>query len=106
MDRVSSEAVVHEVGMTVESFRRQLRSEVESICKELGRNYDRDQDRGYAFEIWCSELLLRMEGLEGDPSEFVYGSNDIKIDIAFDDDESKVLYIAQIRKHKHQSGYP
>jgi hypothetical protein len=97
MDRVSSEAVVHEVGMTVESFRRQLRSEVESICKELGRNYDRDQDRGYAFEIWCSELLLRMEGLEGDQSEFVYGSNDIKIDIAFDDDESKVLYIAQTK---------
>jgi hypothetical protein len=93
----TSEAVAQEVGMTVESFRRQLRSEVESICKELGRSYDRDQDRGYAFEVWSSGLLLRMEGLEADPGEFVYGSKDIKIDVAFDDEESKVLYIAQTK---------
>jgi hypothetical protein len=58
-----------DVGMSVDGFRTQLRREVENVCRDLGTNYDKEQERGFAFEVWSAELLLRIEGTDADPAD-------------------------------------
>jgi hypothetical protein len=85
------------VSMTVEAFRQTLKQEVEAICKDIGKSYDREADRGYAFELWAADLLIRNHDLEIDRHICTFRSNDLKIDIAFDDEESKSLVLAQTK---------
>ena len=80
-----------DVGMSVDGFRTQLRRHVENVCRELGTSYDKEQDRGFAFEVWAVELLLRIEGTDADPADVVYKANDLKVDIAFEEEDGKVL---------------
>ena len=83
--------------MSVDAFRQQLRKEVTTVCGGLGKIYDKEQDRGFAFEVWVAELLLQLESLDADPSDVVFQSNDLKIDIAFEDEDSKLLVLAQTK---------
>jgi hypothetical protein len=85
------------VSMTVEAFRQTLKQEVEAICKDIGKSYDREADRGYAFELWAADLLIRNHDLEIDRHICTFRSNDLKIDIAFDDEESKSLVLVQTK---------
>lgn len=85
------------VSMSVETFRTTLRNEVETTCKSLGKSYDREGDRGYAFQLWVAELLARNYDLEIDPQICTFISKDLKIDIAFDDEESKSLVLGQTK---------
>jgi hypothetical protein len=73
------------------------RNEIVTVCKTLGKNYDKEQDRGLAFEVWVAELLLQLESLESDPSEIIFQSKDLKIDIAFEDENNKLLVLAQTK---------
>ena len=84
-----------DVGMSVDGFRQILRHEIEKICAELGKSYDKEQDRGYAFELWLAEMLIREYDIDLDPSLCTYQSRDLKIDVAFDDEESRSLVLAQ-----------
>jgi hypothetical protein len=86
-----------DIGMSVDGFRTQLRREVETVCRDLGTNYDKEQDRGFAFEVWAAELLLRIEGTDADPADVVYKTNDLKVDIAFEEEDGKVLVLAQTK---------
>jgi AIPR protein len=83
--------------MSVDSFRQQLRKEVTDFCETFGKNYDKEQDRGFAFQIWAAELLMRIEDVDGEPEEAVFKSNDLKIDIAFEDEDSKLLILGQTK---------
>jgi AIPR protein len=83
--------------LSVESFRQQLRKEVMAVCQTLGKNYDKEQDRGFAFEIWVAELLQKIESIDADPEDSVFQTNDLKIDIAFEDEDSKLLALAQTK---------
>ena len=85
------------VSMSVDAFRQTLKQEVETICKDLGKSYDREADRGYAFELWVADLLVKNYDLEIDPTICTFRSKDLKIDIAFDDEESKSLVLAQTK---------
>ncbi len=86
-----------DIGMSVDGFRTQLRREVETVCQDLGTNYDKEQDRGFAFEVWAAELLLRIEGTDADPADVVYKTNDLKVDIAFEEEDGKVLVFGQTK---------
>lgn len=86
-----------ETSLSTEQFRTQLRSELTKICADLGKSYDNNQHRGYGFEIWVADLLLKLNDIEGDGADFVYASNDLKIDIAFEDEETKTLRLAQTK---------
>jgi hypothetical protein len=35
-----------DIGMSVDGFRTQLRREAENVCRDLGTNYDKEQERG------------------------------------------------------------
>lgn len=83
--------------MSVENFRTELKREVQSVCATIGKNYDKAQDRGYAFEIWLADLLIRMQELDFEAEEHVFKANDLKVDIAFDDEEAKLLCLAQAK---------
>src|ERR1700730_3824216 len=85
------------VSMTVDTFRQTLKQEVEAICKDVGKSYDREADRGYAFELWAADLLITNYDLEIDPQICTFRSKDLKIDIAFDDEESRSLVLAQTK---------
>jgi hypothetical protein len=85
------------VSMNVDAFRQILKQEVEAICKDNGKSYDREADRGYAFELWAAELLIKNYDLEIDPHICTFRARDLKIDIAFDDEESKSLVLAQTK---------
>ncbi len=86
------------VGMSVDGFKQQLKLQVEAICKDLGKSYDKEPERGYAFEIWTAELLLKIYATsESDPRACTFISNDLKVDIGFDDDEAKSLVLAQTK---------
>ncbi len=86
-----------DIGMSVDGFRTQLKREVENVCRDLGTNYDKEQDRGFAFEVWAAELLLRIEGTDADPADVVYKTNDLKVDIAFEEEDGKVLVLGQTK---------
>jgi hypothetical protein len=88
---------LRDIGLSVDGFRAQLTKEVETIVHDLGRSYDKEQDRGHGFEVGTAELLLRIEDIELDPPEVVYKSNDLKVDIAFDDEDSRTLALAQTK---------
>jgi len=85
------------VSMTVDHFQHKLKEDVETICKDNGKSYDREADRGYAFELWAAELLIKNYDLEIDPYICTFRARDLKIDIAFDDEESKSLVLAQTK---------
>jgi hypothetical protein len=95
-----------ETALSTEGFRSQLKSELVTICADLGKNYDNNQHRGLAFEIWVADLLLKLNENEGDGADFVYTSNDLKIDIAFEDEEAKTLVLAQTKCESIPSNPP
>jgi hypothetical protein len=51
----------------------------------------------FAFEVWAAELLLRIEGTDADPADLVYKTNDLKVDIAFEEEDGKVLVLGQTK---------
>jgi hypothetical protein len=85
------------VSISVDGFRQALRKEVDALCKDLGKPYDKEGDRGYAFELWVANLLIAEYEIDAEPSTCTFISNDLKIDVAFDDDESKSLVLAQTK---------
>ncbi len=95
-----------EVSLSTDDFRKQLRGELTKICEDLGKNFDNNQHRGYAFEIWSADLLLKLSEIEGDGADYVYTSNDLKIDIAFEDEETKTLCLAQTKCESIPSNPP
>ena len=101
-----AKAKAREVSLSTDEFRKQLKSELTKICEDLGKNYDNNQHRGYAFEIWSADLLLKLNEIEGDGADYVYASNDLKIDIAFEDEESKTLCLAQAKCESIPSNPP
>jgi hypothetical protein len=87
----------YEMSLSTDDFRRQLRVELTKVCDDLGKKYDNNQHRGYAFQIWTADLLLQLNEIEGDGRDYVYASNDLKIDVAFEDEETKTLCLAQTK---------
>jgi hypothetical protein len=95
-----------EISLSTDDFRKQLKSELTKICEDLGKKYDNNQHRGYAFEIWSADLLLKLSEIEGDGADYVYASNDLKVDIAFEDEESKTLCLSQAKCESIPSNPP
>jgi AIPR protein len=89
--------VQSDVAMSVDAFRHRLRSEVEEICRDIGKSYDKETDRGYAFELWVARFLISENDLEIEPDSCTFQSKDLKIDVAFDDEESRLLVLAQTK---------
>src|SRR5215204_1482380 len=78
-----------------DDFKADLRREVEAICKSEGLEFSKENERGYAFQRWCSDLLSHHEGLDEDDSIDHFTSNDLKVDFIAEDDDEKALYIGQ-----------
>src|SRR5262245_36966 len=86
-----------ETGMSVNAFRGQLRTDLEGLCKSNGKSYDNNQARGFAFQTWVADLLMIIHDLEDIGKDHVFTTNDLKIDVAFDEEESKTLCLAQTK---------
>ena len=85
------------VGMRVDVFVDQLRDELKKICKAQGKSYDDNQARGFAFQEWVAELLMKYHEVDRGKDESVFTTNDLKIDVAFEDDENKILCLSQTK---------
>jgi hypothetical protein len=55
-----------------------LRQEVDSVCRDLGKLYDKESDRDYAFELWVANLLIAECELDIDPGTCTYISKRFK----------------------------
>ena len=86
-----------EAGMSVNAFRAQLRTDLEGLCKTQGKTYDNNQARGFAFQTWVADLLVGIHDLEDTGQDHVFTTKDLKIDVAFDEEESKTLCLAQTK---------
>jgi len=95
-----------DLSLSTDEFRKQLRVELSNICDDLGKKYDNNQHRGYAFQIWVADLLLHQNEIEGDGRDYVYAANDLKIDVAFEDEESKTVCFAQTKCESIPSNPP
>src|SRR5262245_6737531 len=76
-------------GMSVNVFRVQLRTDLEGLCKSQGKSYDNNQARGFAFQTWVADLLMGIHDIEDSGKDHVFTTNDLKIGVAFDEEESK-----------------
>lgn len=81
--------------LSVDSFKSRLEEDVREICRERGWSYDREQQRGIAFQIWFGRLLAQHEGVEWNGEDGVFSTNDLKIDVAIEDVDQKALYLIQ-----------
>jgi hypothetical protein len=87
----------HPTQMSVDAFKRIVREGVQESCKRQGWNENKDTERGYAFQKWVGELLVQREGLEADVDEGMFLSGDLKIDVALEDTDRKLLYLIQTK---------
>src|SRR5690349_19988706 len=81
--------------LSVDGFKSILRQQVERICDEQGWRYNNEAERGWAFQRWCGELLSNREGLDASVDDGMFLTNDIKIDVALEDADRRVLYLVQ-----------
>ena len=86
-----------EIGMRVDVFWNKLREELTELCKAKGKKYDDNQARGFAFQEWVADLLLKYHEVDGNKDESVFTTKDLKIDVAFEDDENKIMCLAQTK---------
>jgi hypothetical protein len=83
--------------MSVDTFRQQLRKEVATVCSSLGSNFDKEQDRGFAFQYWVADLLLKIEDIDSEVEGGVFKTNDLKIDLSYEDEDGKLLVLGQTK---------
>lgn len=86
-----------EIGMRVDVFWNKLREDLTDLCKAKGKKYDDNQARGFAFQEWVADLLLKYHEVDGNKDESVFTTKDLKIDVAFEDDENKIMCLAQTK---------
>jgi AIPR protein len=82
---------------TVDTFVSRVRDDVGGICKDNGWTYDNEQQRGFAFQQWIKDLICEHEGIDDDEAATVFTTNDLKIDVAIEDYDQKVLYLIQTK---------
>jgi hypothetical protein len=84
--------------LSTDQFRDLLRREIQHLCHDHSLNYDNEADRGYAFQVWVARLFAQRDaGIETDPEEASFSTNDCKIDVVLEDPNQKVLYLAQCK---------
>ena len=93
-------------GFSVETFRQQLQQEVRDICTDRQLNFNNETKRGQAFQYWTAHLIAQHEGLEVDPDECVFLTNDLKFDVVIEDGDQKTLYFAQTKFVSVQANPP
>ena len=69
--------------ISLDTFKNILRQQVEALCRDEQLNYDREGDRGYAFQKWCAELLIRRDGLTVD-DVITFANNDFQVDVVLE----------------------
>jgi AIPR protein len=87
----------HHAQMSVDAFKKIVREGVQESCKRQGWNENKDGERGYAFQKWVGDLMVQREGLEADVDEGMFLSGDLKIDVALEDLDRKLLYLIQTK---------
>lgn len=87
-----------EGSLTIETFRRRLKGDLESICADRGWDYSNNKQRGTAFELWFADLLRRANhGIDTPPDEAVLGTSDLLADVVLEDAIAERLVIAQCK---------
>jgi hypothetical protein len=87
----------HPTQMSVDAFKKIVREGVQELCKSQGWNENKDGERGYAFQKWVGELIVQRERLEANVDEGMFLSGDLKIDVALEDADRKLLYLIQTK---------
>jgi hypothetical protein len=83
--------------MSVDAFKRTVRQGVEEAAKTQGWNETKENERGYAFQKWVGELLIKREGLDANVDDGMFLSGDLMIDLALEDADRKLLYLVQTK---------
>jgi hypothetical protein len=83
--------------LTVDGFKKVLRAGVERACKNQGWNEAKENERGYGFQKWVGELIIQREGLDANVDDGMFLSGDLKIDVALEDPDRKLLYLIQTK---------
>lgn len=85
--------------MSVSEFRKQLRDEIDEICKENGWDAKKPTRQGSAFEIWCARTISEDDArFGGDAIDAVVGgSGDLGADLVFHDSRTGETLICQCK---------
>ena len=93
-----------------EDFKRDtIDSRMKKICEEMGWNFEKPVEKGYAFQKWVGDLLVRYDShLEGDDIDScMLLSRDLGVDIILDDTVQKHCYVVQCKYvGKHAKSNP
>ena len=88
---------IHTAQMSVDAFKKIVRDGVQIACKNQGWNENKENERGYAFQKWVGELIVQREGLDTNVDDGMFLSGDLKIDVALEDADRKLLYLIQTK---------
>jgi hypothetical protein len=58
--------------MSVDAFKKLVKEGVEDACKNQGWNNTKENERGYAFQKWVGELIIRREGLDANVDDGMF----------------------------------
>ena len=83
-----------------EDFKRDtIDSRMKKICEETGWNFEKPVEKGYAFQKWVGELLVRYDSHveDDDIDSCMLLSRDLGVDIILDDTVQKHCYVVQCK---------
>lgn len=93
--------------MKLESFKTQLRRDVDSICSTKNWSYDNNKQRGMAFENWCFDFFSDMySDADNRESECLLRQDDFNIDLVFPSKEFEEVYYIQAKFDKPAATKP
>ena len=93
--------------MKLDSFRQQLRSEVQKICDSEAWNFDNNKQRGMAFENWAFNLLSEMYvDADNREQDCIVRTDDFQADIVFPSKEFQEVFYIQCKFDKPAASDP
>ena len=84
--------------LSVNEFKKHLKTDLENLAKENGWDITKSTDRGYTFQLWVAQVLCNYDrGLDTEPQDSLLYSQDLKADIVLEDSNRRHLLISQCK---------
>ncbi len=84
--------------LSVNEFKKHLKTDLDTLAKENGWDISKSTDRGYTFQLWVAQVLCNYDrGLDTEPEDSLLYSQDLKADIVLEDSNRRHLLISQCK---------
>lgn len=86
--------------LPVKTFKNLTSTEMQTIAEDYGWDIIKNNERGYAFQRWCADLLCSYDqGLDTEPGDALLYSHDLGADLVLEDTTRKHLVVVQCKYH-------